>query len=443
MASSLDALNPPQSLSARRSATLNMPAMELPLPPPSLSQLSNAAQKYPPFPILHATQSQPAPSNGAGNLLTPPAHGPSDSLSPLSSGPNSGSTGATTSVQSHAPNTYWPTGMTAYGYGTGTTPQGWNNQGNSMFPKSSFSPSLSILRNNGGSPTSTDNLPPPPLDPAQLPPFGSAPVTMAASSNSMQSTHQQPMATAFMNTSNQMPQTTQASSMSEYYSQRAPPTPNYYGGPPASSNPQQHSFSAYAGQQQSPLGSSGPISRMSPLSQNPGQPSMGTQAAAQFARSYPGYPLPAMAGPIMSNVTSPGHPMSLVGGMHGGMVPGFNSGHAAHMQQIYGGHPAPHQTSQNDRPFKCDQCPQGFNRNHDLKRHKRIHLAVKPFPCDHCDKSFSRKDALKRHVLVKGCGKDTKNNENSVDKGDGGTGGSKRDSSSDADTKSALSANHS
>lgn len=57
-----------------------------------------------------------------------------------------------------------------------------------------------------------------------------------------------------------------------------------------------------------------------------------------------------------------------------------------------------------DRPFKCDQCVQSFNRNHDLKRHKRIHLAVKPFPCHHCDKSFSRKDALKRHILVKGCG---------------------------------------
>merc|ERR1712093_616938 len=64
-----------------------------------------------------------------------------------------------------------------------------------------------------------------------------------------------------------------------------------------------------------------------------------------------------------------------------------------------------HSSPQNDRPFRCDQCPQSFNRNHDLKRHKRIHLAVKPFPCGHCDKSFSRKDALKRHVLVKGCGK--------------------------------------
>ncbi|CAG8577110.1 3176_t:CDS:2 [Acaulospora morrowiae] len=63
-----------------------------------------------------------------------------------------------------------------------------------------------------------------------------------------------------------------------------------------------------------------------------------------------------------------------------------------------------------DRPFKCDQCPQSFNRNHDLKRHKRIHLAVKPYPCQYCRKQFSRKDALKRHILVKGC------NDNSVNK---------------------------
>lgn len=43
------------------------------------------------------------------------------------------------------------------------------------------------------------------------------------------------------------------------------------------------------------------------------------------------------------------------------------------------------------------------NRNHDLKRHKRIHLDLKPFKCAKCDKSFSRKDALRRHWLVKGC----------------------------------------
>ena len=65
---------------------------------------------------------------------------------------------------------------------------------------------------------------------------------------------------------------------------------------------------------------------------------------------------------------------------------------------MYGHHPG-QQQQQNDRPFKCDQCPQSFNRNHDLKRHKRIHLAVKPFPCGHCEKSFSRKDALKVRTL--------------------------------------------
>ena len=106
--------------------------------------------------------------------------------------------------------------------------------------------------------------------------------------------------------------------------------------------------------------------------------------------------------------------MALVGGMpNGGMIPtgygagGPGPGPAMQHHHFYGSgnphHPhahhhhhagAPTQVA-NERPFKCDQCPQSFNRNHDLKRHKRIHLAVKPFPCGHCDKSFSRKDALK------------------------------------------------
>jgi hypothetical protein len=127
--------------------------------------------------------------------------------------------------------------------------------------------------------------------------------------------------------------------------------------------------------------------------------------------------------PVLTNVNNPGGQMALVGGgMPHSMMPAYNSGQ--HYSQMYAHHP--HQAQPpNDRPFRCDQCPQSFNRNHDLKRHKRIHLAVKPFPCGHCDKSFSRKDALKvsntniiivvltdiiltssqRHVLVKGCGK--------------------------------------
>jgi uncharacterized Zn-finger protein len=81
------------------------------------------------------------------------------------------------------------------------------------------------------------------------------------------------------------------------------------------------------------------------------------------------------------------------------MIPGM--GVPPYGPMIYGGHGAP--PAQSERPFKCDQCTQSFSRNHDLKRHKRIHLAVKPFPCTFCSKSFSRKDALKRHRLVKGC----------------------------------------
>ena len=50
---------------------------------------------------------------------------------------------------------------------------------------------------------------------------------------------------------------------------------------------------------------------------------------------------------------------------------------------------------QNNQPFKCDQCLKSFKRNQDLKRHKRIHLAVKPFPCKNCQRRFPRKDALK------------------------------------------------
>ena len=55
-----------------------------------------------------------------------------------------------------------------------------------------------------------------------------------------------------------------------------------------------------------------------------------------------------------------------------------------------------------EKPFRCSICNQDFSRNHDLKRHQRIHTEVKPF-IGICGKAFSRKDALKRHLLVKGC----------------------------------------
>lgn len=143
------------------------------------------------------------------------------------------------------------------------------------------------------------------------------------------------------------------------------------------------------------------------------QPQQQQQHPLTYPRqAWPSYSLPAMNGPVLTNVHNPGGHMSMLGSMSSPMVlPGFNSGHLASMQQMYTGPSTTTSTSASphpmgsglasgvgpvhDRPFKCDQCPQSFNRNHDLKRHKRIHLSVKPFPCTHCDKSFSRKDALK------------------------------------------------
>ncbi|KKA26537.1 hypothetical protein TD95_005255 [Thielaviopsis punctulata] len=104
---------------------------------------------------------------------------------------------------------------------------------------------------------------------------------------------------------------------------------------------------------------------------------------------------------------SSGHSLSLRSPMMQGMGTGGHMGMMSSLQMSpymsMGGYMSHPGTQPQERPYKCDQCPQSFNRNHDLKRHKRIHLSVKPFPCSFCDKSFSRKDALKRHRLVKGC----------------------------------------
>jgi hypothetical protein len=48
------------------------------------------------------------------------------------------------------------------------------------------------------------------------------------------------------------------------------------------------------------------------------------------------------------------------------------------------------------RPFRCGTCPASFARNHDLKRHAKLH-DKKAWKCRGCDKIFSRRDAIKRH----------------------------------------------
>lgn len=94
---------------------------------------------------------------------------------------------------------------------------------------------------------------------------------------------------------------------------------------------------------------------------------------------------------VATNLSTPGTPMRVINGVqHHHLSAGFQHHH--HPSMPYGNYGG---QAHQDRPFKCDICTQSFNRNHDLKRHKRIHLAVKPFPCKYCEKSFSRKDALK------------------------------------------------
>ncbi|KAJ3494283.1 hypothetical protein NLJ89_g10842 [Agrocybe chaxingu] len=56
-----------------------------------------------------------------------------------------------------------------------------------------------------------------------------------------------------------------------------------------------------------------------------------------------------------------------------------------------------HQRSHSShRPYRCNICPASFARNHDLKRHIKLH-DNKAWRCEGCQKIFSRRDAIKRH----------------------------------------------
>lgn len=48
------------------------------------------------------------------------------------------------------------------------------------------------------------------------------------------------------------------------------------------------------------------------------------------------------------------------------------------------------------RPYRCTACPASFARNHDLKRHAKLHDKT-GYQCAGCYKLFSRRDAIKRH----------------------------------------------
>lgn len=380
----------PTSFTARRPNASNLPNFELPPP-----QLSSLHQKYH---YSNTSVSQPPYSlTSVGNLLTPPSGVSGDGLSPVSSGVTTSSSQSTHSIPPYTPTGYmWPppqnSGSNPYGLQSGNAP--------SSYRGGLFSPSLNSLLRGTNSPTATEGLPPPTY--GEVPPF---PTSMSMSVSSSLPTlplQHSTIGSAMMGgqppLSNSVPQSSNASGHETFG--RPPPTPTFYNNSQQSSHPHQSNYPYSAGPspiQQSPMSAGGHIPRTSP-SNGPGSiaPLQPQNVHSPYGHQRPfSYPLP---GPVLSNVGNPNNQMSLVGSMPGGMMSGFNSGHAAHMQHLYG-HPQAQPHQQNDRPFKCDQCPQSFNRNHDLKRHKRIHLAVKPFPCGHCDKSFSRKDALKVSIL--------------------------------------------
>ncbi|OAX81745.1 hypothetical protein ACJ72_03915 [Emergomyces africanus] len=398
MGTALDALNSHQSLTSRRSAANSLPGFELLHPQVSQSQ------KY-----SHPSNTNAQQLSRVGNLLTPPSNSSSEagSISTYVSH-NSVSSGQTAPSY---PQGYWPP---SNNFGTGMINQPWPQ---SFSSRSGFSPPSSFAgRNNSNSPTTADTLTPT-YDINHRGYFHQTPIPGASTSSGPSPTSQQSqqnMTHVLMNaqaTGATVPPTPPAQNNVDAYGQKLPSTPLYSGS--QQGTPQQATFQPYQSGGSSAMhhsSASGPSSRISPTQvQLQGE---GPHQLAQYSsRPYPSYSLPAMSGPIMTNVHHPNSQLALLGSLQPNLLPAFNSGHAASMNSLYNGHPHHmHGLMQHpppdDRPYRCDQCTQSFRRNHDLKRHKRIHLAVKPYPCDHCAKSFSRKDALKRHILVKGCDKD-------------------------------------
>lgn len=405
MGTSLDAAGVSSSLTQRRQAASNLPAFEL--PPPNLQFATpQFAHKFPPLAGLGNPQSihhqhQHHQGNvSVGNLLTPP---PNSSENSGANSANLPSTHGGMQVLPYTPTFWQGAGSTPQGYNTGLTPQPWQN-GQLFGSRSMFSPMPgSVNRNDPQSPSSSgaSTLPPPPYELNGVHQYAhSVPLASpnpASNQNGQHSGLNNPMM-------NHMRPPTQTSPISPADAvSKATSGPGLYASMNATSTPQPpYGFQAPTPVSQSPHSGNATASTTSPPLQHGPIPHMQAQSNHFIKPPYPSYSLPAMPGPVLTNVNSPGGQMSLVGSLQPqNFSMHFNSGYAANPQLAYAQARAnsPQQAANQDRPFKCDECPQSFNRNHDLKRHKRIHLAVKPFPCSHCDKSFSRKDALKVCIL--------------------------------------------
>ncbi|OIW31027.1 hypothetical protein CONLIGDRAFT_297472 [Coniochaeta ligniaria NRRL 30616] len=429
---------------------------------PVLSPLSPSASSQP---VPFAPPKPPLPT--ASSVLIPPSGVANDGLSPLSSGVNTGSSmgsqPGTTAGSAGGNYSYmsgsWPTpqppsGATSYYSGGGNHNPVASPLLNQPYPNArslyqQVSPSVPQFPQSSGrhisSPAIPDGLPPPapyhqsspvfltPISgiggvgggvnngphqishtqghtPSQTTPTSSGPPEGSYRAHQQQHHQQQQHQQQQQQQQQQHQQESNQQQHGMQYPYRTTPQQGHFATYPTNNSQQpQPSPTSRTPPSADVVSASHAVSRAMSIS-GPGQmsgmaPPMGFASGRQ---GMFGYQMSGPGGPIMTNMHQPGTPMVAVGNVGSMMSGGYNPGPSAHSHNLHVyGHSNPHQAHQ-DRPFKCDECIQSFNRNHDLKRHKKIHLAVKPFPCTYCEKAFSRKDALKRHRLVKGCGERAK-----------------------------------
>lgn len=378
----------------------------LPYPSPPLTALPSESCRKASLPFL-----QPILPQVSGRNHLTSTSGVSDSISPPSSSLNSSSSQSphTGITQYNSQNGWSVPNTSSYTYGSitsGVQPSAMS----SNYSRHLYSPSVPGAPGGPGQPSyGTRGSQPPATADSLAPPYDNVnhpfPMSMAGAATSHSSfatqpphsqhsqhpQHSQHLQHGILSPHTTQPPSPALTASADNYT-RAPPTASYYTA--SSSTPQQPPFPAFPPPHPSPsqLSSTtgGGPTRAIPSLSSQHHASMGT--LPPYGNRHYNYstPVPNMGPMVLSNMGNPGGQMHLMGTANP-LSPYHHAGHGLPHHSMYAGPP----NAQQDRPYRCDTCHISFNRNHDLKRHKRIHLAIKPYPCVYCDKAFSRKDALR------------------------------------------------